>query len=541
MSNSTTANLDIPHAKKRLAQSPQARALTGPVRPLVSALSAIAISGALVATIFLTKLNMEWVTFLAGILVAALLAEATRLSRAEWALMRRTAQLAATRDKLDKETRARKNAEAHFSSAQPRLHLIDDVLPTMVLFADADGRCRYHNHAVRNGLLLRREQIDGMHLNEVLGPMVYQEISAYVRQALAGQTVTYYRNQKLGEGSVRKLGVMHVPQYAEGGRVTGFYMLMDDVTEHAEVLAPIPAPAPAAVAAQPAQLAMPGAAPAPAAAQHDERADMIAAIEKNEFRLFSQRIAPLSGNTGRAEFHEILVRLMEEEEGLIPPGAFFPLVEEFGMMSRLDRWVVQHVAEWVALQVQQRTWPQGSIYFINLSEATIADAGFGDYLEVTLKAYGISGGTLCFEIPATDLVTENAALLTAFARRIARTGAHIAVSGCGHGEMALDKVPGFRPDFVKIDGSTLLSRPSDPAALAKVNTVNQNAKRNGMKTIAEMVESQQVLDKLREIGVDFAQGFGISQPRPLADKTAGPSAPATTGGARSPLMAGGAA
>lgn len=510
-------------ARRAAAPMPAPRSLMGPVRPFLSALAVLAISGALVGTIFLTKLKMEWITFLAGILVAALLAEATRVSRAEWALMRRTAQLSSAKEKLEKETRARKNAELFVNACKPRMYLMDNVLPTMVLFADGEGRCRYHNRAFRDWLNFRREQIEGMHLNEVFGPMVYQEIAPYVRQVMDGQVVKYRRNQKMPDGSVRKLGVMHVPQYAEGGRITGFYMLTDDVTEHAQVLAPAPAAAGPAFASAPPpqpqrQPAMADMAPLHPPG-HDERADMMAALEKNEFRLFSQTIAPLGGNTGNAEFHEILVRLMEEEEGLIPPGAFFPLAEEFGMMPRLDRWVVQHVAEWVAMQIQQHVWPQGSVYFINLAEATIADPGFGDYLEVTLKAYGVPGSALCFEVPATDLTVDKNAMLAAFARRIARTGAQIAVSGCGHDEMPLDNLAGFRPDFVKIDGSMLLSLPSDPDAIAKVTAVSHSAKRNGMKTIAEMVESSDVLNKLREIGVDFAQGFGISQPHPLADKT----------------------
>lgn len=547
MPNSATVTVDLPRNRTRAAP-PAARSLSGPVRPLASALSVAAISSVLVATIFLTRLNMEWITFLTGVLVAALLAEATRVSRAEWALMRRTAQLSSAKEKLEKEARSRKNAELYVNACKPRMHLVDNVLPTMVLFVDADGRCRYHNRAFRDWLRFGREQIEGIHLNEVLGPMVFQEIAAHVRQALDGHTVKYLRNQKLSDGSVRKLGVVHVPQYAEGNRITGFYMLTDDITEYADALVPVRTPAVAA--ARPQQRSLVDAAVSVAAsgvihheqheALHSERANLVAAIEKDEFRLFCQKIAPLRGGTGRAEFNEVLVRLMEEEEGMIPPGAFFPLAEEFGMMSHLDRWVVRHVAEWIAIRVQQHVWAQGSIYFINLSDETIADAGFGDYLEVTLKAYGIPGTTLCFEVPASDVTPEKNATLAAFARRIERTGARIAVSGCGHDDISIDKLAGFRPDFVKIDGSVLLSLPNDPEALARVTAVSQLARQNGIKTIAEMVESRAVLTKLQEIGIDFAQGFGISQPRPLNDKRAGQpsSAQGNTGAIRSPLTAG---
>jgi PAS domain S-box-containing protein len=519
MSNGETASLNLPRARSR-APGVDAKKLSGPVRPLISALAVMAISGMLVVTILLTRLSVQWITFLTGVLIAALLAEATRVSRAEWTLMRRTAQLSSAKDKLEREARLRKTAEQAMAAGKPRLHLIDEVLSTMVVLVDADGRCRYHNRAFRDWLHLRQEQIEGVHLNEVLGARAYQEIASHVRAALDGHPAKYRRVHRMPDGSVRKLAVTHVPQYAEGGKVTGFYMLADDVAEAEQVVAP-------SATQESNQELFLNTFSNQLTGQDDGGAEIVAAIEKNEFRLFCQTIAPLSANAGRAEFYEILVRLMEEEEGLIPPGAFFPLAEKFGMMSRLDRWVVQHVAEWIAIQVQQKTWPDGSVYFINLSSQNILDHGFTDYLEVTVQEYGIPAAGLCFEISNTDLGLHGAAVAE-FTQRVKKCGARIALSGFGRDAVEFGRMRGLHIDFLKIDGSTLLAIPHDPVALAKVTAINQVARTMGVKTIAEMVESETVLAKLREIGVDFAQGFGISRPRPLSDK-AGGGAQSSTG------------
>lgn len=500
MSNGEAAVVKGPGAKAR-EPVVDTRKLANPVKPLVSLVSVFAVSGALVGTIFLTRFDAEWVTFLAGVLIAALLAEATRVTRAEWALMRRTAQLSSVKDKLDREMRARKMAEQIFAAAKPRLHLLDDLVPTQVLLVDSDVRCHYQNHAFRNWLQVRPEQVEGLHLNEVLGPRVFQEIAAHVRQTLGGHPVKYERIHRMADGTARRLAVTHVPQYAEGGRVSGFYMLTDVLPAAAE-----------------ARHEAPAAASARAVAGEDTTAaEIVHAIEKNEFRLFSQTIAPLGDNPGGAEFQEILVRLMEEEEGLIPPGAFFPLAEKYGMMPHLDRWVVRHVAEWIAMQVQQSIWIHGSVYFVNLSTESLRDPAFADFLEVTLEEYGVPATALCFEVESADLVAHGAAVAE-FARRVKKVGPGVALSGFGSNGAGFDKIRGFTPDFLKIDGSLLLAVDHEAAALLKVKAISDTARKVGARSIGEMVESEEVIARLREVGVDFAQGFGIGRPRPLAGR-----------------------
>src|SRR3990167_7551173 len=120
------------------------------VSPYLPAVAIIATSAALVIAIYFTELGLQWTTFLAGLLVASILAEASRTSRSEWLLMRRTAQLSSVKDKLEHIKHLHEQDERSLATAMSRLRLMDETLPTMVALIDSDGLCRYHNRAFRN-------------------------------------------------------------------------------------------------------------------------------------------------------------------------------------------------------------------------------------------------------------------------------------------------------------------------------------------------------------------------------------------------------
>ena len=499
----------------------QIRKMFHAVRPFISAVAVIATGAVLVFAIYFTELGHQWTTFLAGILVAAILAEATRLSRAEWVVMRRTAQLSSLKDKFEREMQLRKKAEEAVAASKPRLHLIDEVLPIMVALIDVEGRCQYHNRAFMDWLRLRPEQINGRHMREVLGAKVYQETATAVRQSLDGHPVHYERTQMMPDGAVYRLSVDHLPQFGEDGKVTGFYMLVKDITSPGDVRMPAPAsPSGAGSAAAPVFVQERKAGQVMAvdssADQNDVSSRIMTAIEKGEFRLFCQLISPLAVNSGATEHYEILVRLMEEEEGMMPPGEFFPLAEKYGLMPHLDRWVVQHVAECVSRQNSPDEKRDRPMFFINMSAATIGDPGFPEFLQLTLLEHGVPGAALCFEIPNSELASRTS-VVAEFARRVRQCGCRVALSGFGRDRILFDLIRGFQVEFLKIDGGLIFNMHRDPADLAKITTINRVAKNIGVKTVAELVESEESIAKLREIGIDFAQGFGISRPRPLAE------------------------
>ena len=130
--------------------------------------------------------------------------------------------------------------------------------------------------------------------------------------------------------------------------------------------------------------------------------------------------------------------------------------------------------------------------------------------------YGVPGALLCFEIPNSELVQKQVRVAE-FAQRVRQCGSLVAISGFGHDRISFDLIRGFRVEFLKIDGNIIFNILRDPVELAKITAINRVAKLIGVKTIAELVENEETIAKLREVGVDFAQGFGISRPRPLAE------------------------
>lgn len=490
------------------------------VRTYIVAIAVAGIAAALVSTIFFTENNPQWTTFLAGILVASVLAEAVRASRTEWALMRRTAQLSATKDKLEREASQRKRADIKVTDAQMRLHLVDEVLLTMVVLVDPGGYCRYHNRAFRDWLHMKAESIDGRHLRELLGAKAYAGIATAVRQSLDGQSVHYEHLQEMAGGAVYKLSVEHVPQFDAAGQVTGFYLLAEDITRRGD-LSQVQSHPVIKVVSPPENIS--GQSDYTVQDMYlddfsgqvgggvDAGKQFISAILSGEFRLYCQLISPL--DDGKTVHYEILIRLMEEEGGLIPPGAFFPLAERNGLMPYLDRWVVQHVLQWAA---NTHSRDSESIFFINVAQATTGDPEFPGFLKDTLDEYGMSGSALCFEIAESDLAARSESVAD-FVRQVRLCGCLVALSGFGHNGVSFDKIRGFQVDFLKIDGATIINMLGNPVDLAKVVSIDRVAKKIGVKTVAEMVESDEIVAKLRELRVDFAQGFGISRPRRLME------------------------
>lgn len=488
------------------------------IGPFASAIALITISMALVLVIILTDLGMQWVTFLAGILVAAILAEATRVSHAEWNLMRRTAQLKVVKEKLDDESRLRKKAELLVAESKLRLNLLDEVLPIMVAFVSVEGVCLYHNRAFMDLLRKAPTQIRNRSMREVMGTKMYQEIATAFRQSLDGHYVQYEQTHTRTDGAIYHLSVEHLPQFSGDGSISGFFMVMSDITSRMDVQSGKAANNSAPITAGNDSANQNQAMFVDTFSEQvngDKNGKLImAAIEQGEFQLFCQLITPLTPNG--AEHYEILVRLEEEEESLVPPGAFFPLAEKYGLMPHLDRWVIKHVIMWAAHHQHSLKGDNRSMYFINVSRATMGDPSFVDYVESTLSEYGVPHATLCFEIPGLELALRPT-IVGDFARRICDSGCRLAISGFGRDRILFDLLRGLQVDFLKIDGSIIFNILRDPVDLAKLSAIHSVAKRLGISTIAELVENEATISKLHEIGIDFAQGFVISRPRPLAE------------------------
>jgi PAS domain S-box-containing protein len=458
--------------------------------PYAALVGTVVMLAMLLAAISLTPFDSQWVVFLGGVLAAATLAFASRTVNARWVIARRTAQLNMTRAKLATETRLRMHAEESLARVRNNVELVNEALPAMLTYIDREGRMRYHNHAYARSVGLEDKSIDGRRVEDIVGRAAYCEIEPHLKDALQGRDICYERTQIASNGETCRLHVQYLPHYGDNGEVAGVFAILTDVTGAGDL------------GGSDRQLEQKGAA--------DVGARLISALEHDEFTLYCQAIAPLGHAAADASFYEVLLRLNEEEENHLPPGAFLPLAEELGLLHEIDRWVVRHVVDFAA----EASLQGHCTYFVNLSAPTILDPGFAQFVRERLAARGVAGEALCFESPQSD-VLANPAAYREFICAFEGTGCRFAVSGFGCNPLHLRFLKQLRVDFLKLDGGIVLNMLSDAGGLAKVKAINQVAHAAGMRIIAECVEDERTRAALEGIGTDFAQGFGIDRPRPM--------------------------
>ena len=243
---------------------------------------------------------------------------------------------------------------------------------------------------------------------------------------------------------------------------------------------------------------------------NNPRQRLAQAFSRNEFILYQQAIREIGPSSGPA-LVEILVRHQDEEKHLTPPGAFLPILEYHDMMPRLDQWVTTHAIRWYRENARQPLR-----LFINTAVRTMSEPRFAQFVKDQLAASGLAGDILCFEVQESELRAHGEAMLPV-ARALQSLGCAIAIGSVGRESVSFRALQAMAPNYVKLDGSLVRELHRDSVAHAKAQAINRVCQLAGIKTIAELVEQQITLDKLREIGVDYGQGFGISRPGPLAD------------------------
>jgi EAL domain-containing protein (putative c-di-GMP-specific phosphodiesterase class I) len=242
----------------------------------------------------------------------------------------------------------------------------------------------------------------------------------------------------------------------------------------------------------------------------DPQAKLLQAFETDEFMLFGQSIVPLDREKKLPICIEILIRLKQEEQNLTPPGAFLPILDYFEMMPDLDRWVIRHAADWW----KSRRGPASTVLNFNVSPETLDNPDFAGFVAAQLRASGLPSANVCFELPATDLATAaEQALKTA--ADLKTIGCQLAVTAFGRDAVSFDALRAVGGDVVKIDGGIVRMIHTDEVSFAKVRSIQRVCTTAGVRTIAEFVEQAETLAKLREIGVDYVQGYGVSRPEPL--------------------------
>jgi EAL domain-containing protein (putative c-di-GMP-specific phosphodiesterase class I) len=239
------------------------------------------------------------------------------------------------------------------------------------------------------------------------------------------------------------------------------------------------------------------------------------ALEKDEFALYCQPVAAVQAGGARFPMAEVLVRMREEERALLPPGEFLPVFEHYGMMPTLDRWVLRHT-------VQQ--FAGGSRiprFTINVSGQTLKDATFPAYAAAELRAAGVAMDAVMFELDESDVLARPEPSAS-FAAAVQAYGGGVVIDSFCRRAVSFAPFKALRPAFVKVDGSLIRKLIVSEAAQTKLKAVVRVADALGMGVVAEGVEEQDLLARLKALGVGFAQGFGVAKPQPIESFSAKP-------------------
>ena len=236
------------------------------------------------------------------------------------------------------------------------------------------------------------------------------------------------------------------------------------------------------------------------------------ALEENRFCLYAQEISPLGQTDGGDGHIEILLRLHDEAGRIILPDSFIPAAERYGLMTSLDRWVVENVFKIIARCLHERPGRPMAMCAINLSGITIGDDDFLGFLREKFHTYAIPPGMICFEITETSAIANLGSAIR-FINELKALGCQFSLDDFCAGMSSFAYLKHLPVDFLKIDGSFVKDMLDDPINRAMVEVINHIGHVMGKRTIAEFVETPQIEQALLEIGVDYAQGYLIERPQ----------------------------
>jgi len=237
------------------------------------------------------------------------------------------------------------------------------------------------------------------------------------------------------------------------------------------------------------------------------------AVAASRFRLYAQEIVVTDPRRDDRRHFELLLRMHDADGSLIPPGTFIPAAERYGLMAQVDRWVLRKALE---DQARQLAAVPGLTIAINLSAHSLNDPNFLALVETLVQKSPLPTSRICFEITETAAVTHLAAAGEVI-ERLRALGCAIALDDFGSGLSSFGYLKHFKIDYVKIDGGFIRELGNSASDRAIARSIHALAREFGARTIAEYVESDEVFAVVRDLGIDYAQGYAIGHPRPLEE------------------------
>ena len=236
------------------------------------------------------------------------------------------------------------------------------------------------------------------------------------------------------------------------------------------------------------------------------------ALEKDRFLLYGQTIEPLDSTLSLRPKVEVLLRLLDDHDGVVLPSAFIPAAERYNLMPQIDRWVIKTaVSRWKQFD---QTHPNHPCLCINLSGESIADTNLVSFIKHEFHKHRVDPKDFCFEITETSTIA-NLGRAVALIQDLKAVGCLFALDDFGSGLSSFAYLRNLPVDYLKIDGVFVMNIDTDPVNFAMVEGIQKISRVMGLKTIAEFAATDSVLATLRTIGIDYAQGYALSKPEPL--------------------------
>ena len=237
------------------------------------------------------------------------------------------------------------------------------------------------------------------------------------------------------------------------------------------------------------------------------------ALEEHRLRLSWQEIRRTDGAVEPVRHVELLLRMVDDDGSEILPMAFIPAAERYSIMPALDSWVIEETLRLCQRYLEAKR-EQQCLFAVNLSGASLKDPAFRRMLLTRLDENPALGPHLCFEITETAAI-GNLAVVNEFIEAMRAFGCSFALDDFGSGLSSFTYLKNLKVDYLKIDGAFVRDIASNPIDRSMVEAIHRIGHQMGLKTVAEYVESDQILALLRQMGVDYAQGSGIHRPEPL--------------------------